>query len=349
MIFCSRCGAAWDEPPQQCHCGYAMRYTTTESGGPTAIRTTADGGTLFLLYLKTWFFSLITLGIYGFWGRAEIRRYLYGETWVGNDRLANHTTGGELIRGWLKALVVVMVVSIATSLIPFLGGPGGPDSPFWVLVFWGVALLLLPYAIVGSARYRLSRTVFRGVHFSSTAETGAFALIFYKGLALTLLTLGIAYPFMLNEAVGYLTRNTRYGDRHFGYDAPAGPLFRDFLVFVLLLIPTLGLSALWFRARQHRHLWNGTSFEGARFVSSARGREMVLLGVTNLLLVVFTLGIGYAWAQVRYIRYLCDNLVLVGDARLDAVLQRAMAASATGEGLATILDVDADVGDGFAL
>ena len=126
------------------------------------------------------------------------------------------------------------------------------------------------------------------MHFSSTARTGEFGLVFYEGLLLTVLTLGLHYPFLLNETVGLMTRNTRYGDRH-------------------------------------------------------------VLGTTNLLVVLGTLGIRYAWAQLRYIRYVCEYLVLVGDAGLDAVRQHAMAASTNGEGVASLLDVDADVGAGFVL
>jgi uncharacterized membrane protein YjgN (DUF898 family) len=68
---------------------------------------------------------------------------------------------------------------------------------------------------------------------------------------------------------------------------------------------------------------------------------------TNLLLVLVTLGIGMPWAMTRTMRYVCDHLTLVGEVDWKTVQQQAMAASATGEGLAEGLDVDVDIGIGM--
>lgn len=60
----------------------------------------------------------------------------------------------------------------------------------------------------------------------------------------------------------------------------------------------------------------------------------------NLLLLLVTLGLGFPWVMVRSIRFVFDNLTLEGPLDLESVRQDAQIASATGEGLAGILDVD---------
>ncbi len=59
--------------------------------------------------------------------------------------------------------------------------------------------------------------------------------------------------------------------------------------------------------------------------------------------------IAFPWAQVRSINYQCANLTLVGDAGFESVLQQASTASATGEGLSEVLDVELIGADFFGL
>src|SRR5262245_15490675 len=41
-----------------------------------------DGGNLFGIYVVIFFLTLVTFGLYSFWGRTRIRRYLFGQTEV---------------------------------------------------------------------------------------------------------------------------------------------------------------------------------------------------------------------------------------------------------------------------
>ena len=348
-MYCSRCGQYHSEPPVECGCGHRLLRQADE-GAPMPglrFRCEASGSALLLLYLKTFLLSVVTLGIYSFWGRAEIRRYLYSETFAGEDRFQNHSTGGELLRGWLKALAflaVFYVIFFALSLSDPERGPLIGMAFFYLFLF-----AVMPFAIVGTVRYRLSRTSLRGIHFSSTAEHGEFAKLYYKGLVLTLLTLGFYSPWFTVNVMDYLTRTARYGDRHFAFDGRGRDLFKKYVAMILLLIPTLYLISLWYLARQQNYLWNRTTFAGARFSSDVRGRDLLWLVVSNGLLVLFTLGIGLPWARLRSIRYHCDHLVLEGHTGLEEVRQRVVAATATGEGAAALLEIDTDAGGGFGM
>ena len=71
--------------------------------------------------------------------------------------------------------------------------------------------------------------------------------------------------------------------------------------------------------------------------------------VSNAALVLFTLGIGLPWATLRSIRYQCDRLVLEGYTGMEEVRQRVAAATATGEGAASLFEIDTDAGGGFGM
>jgi uncharacterized membrane protein YjgN (DUF898 family) len=62
--------------------------------------------------------------------------------------------------------------------------------------------------------------------------------------------------------------------------------------------------------------------------------------MVNLLLLIFTLGLGWPWVMIRNLRFAFTYLTLEGPLDLEAIQQEAQAASPTGEGLDSILDLD---------
>jgi uncharacterized membrane protein YjgN (DUF898 family) len=70
------------------------------------------------------------------------------------------------------------------------------------------------------------------------------------------------------------------------------------------------------------------------------GGALFLLSLGNLLLLIFTLGLGWPWVLARNVRFAFTYLTLEGALDLDTIQQQAQAASPTGEGLDSILDLD---------
>jgi uncharacterized membrane protein YjgN (DUF898 family) len=91
-------------------------------------------------------------------------------------------------------------------------------------------------------------------------------------------------------------------------------------------------------ARKRRYFWDHTTVGAARFRYTATGGALLWLVLGNVLILVLTLGLAWPWAQVRSARFTARNLTLVGPLDLESIQQDARAASATGEGLAGLLD-----------
>lgn len=347
MPFCTSCGSQIEPGAERCSCGAAIGGAAAGDLPIMRFRCTGQGVPLLVLYLKTLILSVLTLGVYSFWGRTEIRRYLAEETWAGADRFAWHGTGLELLVGWLKAFGIIVALYAGF----FLASVSGSDVvrvAATVVLYLGI-FAVLPLIIVASTRYRLSRTSLRGIHFSSTARVGEFAKLYYKGMLLTLLTLGFYSPWFANDIVGYLTRHSRWGDHQFDFDGEGKDLFGAYVIWLVLLLPTLYLISFWYLARQQRYYWDHTTFGQSRFSCSLRGRQVLGTMLLNGILIALTLGIAYPWAVLRKLRLQCDTLELHGVVPFSEVKQKAMAATATGEGAAALLDVDADVGGAFGI
>jgi uncharacterized membrane protein YjgN (DUF898 family) len=285
-------------------------------------------------------FTLLTLGVYYFWGKTRVRAYLYSQSELEGDRFAYHGTGRELLVGFLKGLLVFGVPVVLLSVLPQLYGAPAPVTAALQTVLWLVGLLLVPVAMVGARRYRLSRTSWRGIRFSFRGPVREFVGIFVVGTILTSVTLGIYYPVFATRRQAFMVSHAYFGSRAFAFDAQGRALIGPFLVMMLLFLPTLGLSWFWFSARRHRFFTEHTRFGLTRFRSTLTGGRLAWLQVSNVVAVVLTLGLAWPWTVARTTRFYFRYLTLEGGLDVADVRQDARAASATGEGLAGLLDAD---------
>jgi uncharacterized membrane protein YjgN (DUF898 family) len=310
------------------------------------------GGTLFEIYIINLLLAAITLGIYSFWGRTRIREYVWSQTEFAGDRFAYHGTGGELFRGYVKAMgVLLLLYLVALVAFPLALGPVLSQEVAAVIgmfVYLAGLAVLIPVAMVGARRYRMSRTSWRGIRFQFRGRPGAFLKLYLAGGLLSGLTLTLYSPIFQNEVRRFFTEGTHFGTVPFAYDGRGMDLFRPYLLALLLTIPTLGLYWFWYVALRERYYWAHTTFAGARCQSTVTGGGLLGLAAISLLLLVVTLGLGAPWVMVRYQHYLCDNMAIEETLDLARVEQAAQSATGTGEGLAAAMDMDGlDTGFGI--
>ncbi len=303
-----------------------------------------SGGSLFGIHLVNLFLTLLTFGIYSFWAKVRVRAYLWSQTQFAADRLAYHGTGKELLRGFLRAVVLFGIPYTLLASGPELAGADATLQGAAGLLAGVLVLAFIPIAIVAARRYRLSRTSWRGIRFSFRGPTWNFIKVFLTGMLLNVLTLGAYYPFFDIKRQRYLTSHTYVGNRKFHFDGEAWGLVKYFLWAYLLTPFTLGLCWFWYTALKKRYFWEHTTLEGSRFHLTITGLSLFGLWFTNLLLLVFTAGLAWPWVVIRNIDFVVSNLTLQGPAHLDAILQDAQSATPTGEGLDSFLDTGFDFG-----
>lgn len=318
-----------------------MTSSTSAAGAasPQCLRFHGQGGTLFGIQIVNLLLIVVTLGIYSFWGKVRVRRYLYGQTEFAGDRFSYHGLGMELFMGALKAfglIVLFYVLLVAASMMV---------GDIAVVLLYLAILVAIPFALYGAMRYSLSRTAWRGIRFSFRGKLKECLGTYLGGALLTLVTLGVYYPWFHNRMRSYWVNNTYFGNTPFRYQANAKPLLGSFLLAILLTIPTLYLVWFWFSAKLHRFDWAHTQFAGAPFRSTFTGGGLLWLSIGNLLLIVVTLGLAFPWVLIRSLRYQFDNTAMVGQVDWSRVQRDAQArVTATGEGLADALDVGSALG-----
>jgi uncharacterized membrane protein YjgN (DUF898 family)/tetratricopeptide (TPR) repeat protein len=314
---------------------------TGEIPAPSVSQVTlrADGSDLFAMRVLNLLLSLLTLGIYSFWGKAKVRRYVCGQADYQGDWFAFHGTGRELLLGWLRALPALAFIFLFPTLLPLFWQHRA--APYVAqLSAVGALLLLWPIARVGAYRYRLNRMSWRAIRFSYRGKALQYLGESIAGCLLSVITLGIYVPFFQIRLRRMLLNRTYFGDRSFHFPGRGSDLFPAWLFALPLTVCSLGIGWAWWRALSHRYCWANTTFAGARFRCTATGGKLLWLWVGNFLVIVPTLGLGMSWAMLRTLRFWTKHVQLVHEPELVSIQQDARAATAVGESFADFLGFD---------
>ena len=213
----------------------AVASAAASPSGRTA-RFEGRRGPLAGLLLRNLLFSILTLGIYRFWGRTHVRRFVWRHTALMDDALEYLGTGGELLIGFLIAVAALLPVFAAFAVLQFVFA----DGPQYALItleilYYLVLFFLVQIAIHRMRRYRLTRTAWRGVRFGLGGSSLTYACISFSYGLLTAATLGLAYPWMRAATLGYFAHHAYFGTAAIGLAPNARWLF-------VRWTPVVGLS-----------------------------------------------------------------------------------------------------------
>jgi uncharacterized membrane protein YjgN (DUF898 family) len=166
--------------------------------------------------IKLSLLSLITLTLYRFWARTQVRRWMWSGLSLNGESFEYTGLGIELFKGFLLALVVftlpyLLVVFGAQLLPPLIGGP-------LLLVFVLFAYWAIGAAIWLSFRYIASRTVWRGIRFQLRGSATDYGWLVFGQTILTSITLGWYAPRAFIKQAEGLWGNLSFGDLPFGFD-----------------------------------------------------------------------------------------------------------------------------------
>jgi uncharacterized membrane protein YjgN (DUF898 family) len=183
---------------------------------------------------------MVTLGLYRFWLATDIRRFLWANTEIDGESLEYSGTALELLQGFLFAIALILPIYTAfTITVLDLGVFGNVLSTSAVLLL----AFLSQYGIYLARRYRLTRTVFRGLRFHQSGSAVRYAVCAVWWWGWTALTLGFAYPFTRAALERFKMRNTFYGDLQGSFVGSGWHLFiRGFLMWLAVLVPLLATA-----------------------------------------------------------------------------------------------------------
>ena len=175
--------------------------------------------------------SIVTLGIYSFWGKTEVRKRLWSSVRLQGEPFAYAGTGGELFKGFLFAFAVFFVPIFALSLaVVFIAGPDSPLNDLMGVVVYVIIFLFMGIAIYRARRYRLRRTLWRGIRGGMSGSPKSFAWLWIWTSMLLGMTMGWFAPQRAIELQKRLNNETTFGSESLKFEGSSGPLYPPFAV-----------------------------------------------------------------------------------------------------------------------
>lgn len=173
-------------------------------------------GTFVGLSVKNALLNIVTLTLYRFWAKTQVRRRIWSGVYLNDEPFEYTGRGMELFVGFLLALVVVvlpfLVIVFSAQFLP----PAVAVLiifPFYLLLFF-----LMGFGRFTAFRYLASRTTWRGVRFELTGSPWRYAWSYFGYMLLTVITLGWFAPAAERRLAAPLWHGLRFGDRVFRFD-----------------------------------------------------------------------------------------------------------------------------------
>jgi uncharacterized membrane protein YjgN (DUF898 family) len=309
----------------------------------TNLKFSGEASKLFVILLVNFFFTIITVGLYYPWAKAKLLQYFYSETEFHGSRFVFHGTGKEMFRGYIKVFILFVVLFGSIKVFELLGEP--TLLVIATIIFYLAFLSLIPLAIHGVMRYRLSRTSWRGIHFGYRGNLKELYIIYIKGILFTILTLGFYYPWMTVSLRKYVLAHTRFGNIEFKFVGEGSELLGVHISGIFLSIITIYIYVPWylisiknFEMNNMKVIQNGQSFP---VQSTMRGGSFFGLNFANFFILLFTLGLGMPIVIIRNMKYHLSNIHFNNMIDMDAIVQtEADYKDATGEDLSDALDLN---------
>jgi uncharacterized membrane protein YjgN (DUF898 family) len=204
---------------------------------PARVSFSGDRGDFRRLVTVGALLELVTVGFYRFWLTTDIRRHLWAHTAIDGDAAEYTGRGGELLIGFLFALAIIVPVYLAYFLA---GLEAERIKAFASIPLFAFLYVFGQFAIYRARRYRLTRTVWRGVRFWMSGSGWAYAGRAVLWGFLMLLTLGLILPWREAALERYKMRHSYYGDLQGSFEGRGWEFFKRawwiWLVIMALIV-----------------------------------------------------------------------------------------------------------------
>ena len=302
-------------------------------GEPLKLTWAGPAGLLGLAFTNA-FLRLLTLGIYNFWAKTEVRKRIWSAVRLNGEPLTYTGTGKELCLGFLIIFAaVVFPIMLLSAGVVFYFGPESTAASIFNVLIYGFIFLLTGFAIYRAQRYRLSRTSWRGIRGGLTGSDRAYAWAYSWSALLIPFTWGWVIPWRTTMLQTLMMRDTRFGDRPFQFRARPGPLYPSFAVFwigtaVIAALAIGGFMGMSGFARQPIDVTEGGTSQALKIVATLYG----ILAVAYLFYYILS-----AWYRAQQINHFSNHTHFEGAKLKSTVTGAGLVKVAVGNFLLTML------------
>jgi uncharacterized membrane protein YjgN (DUF898 family) len=200
----------------------------------TPVEFNGNSREYFGIWIVNLLLSLITLGVYSAWAKVRRKKYFYHNTAIANVGFDYHANPISILKGRAIAFVFFLFYAFGQHIhvyVPLL----------FVLLFFTV----LPWLVVRASIFNARNSSHRGLRFDFDGSVGESFKVFLLFPLLTLVSLGIAAPYVARLRNKYIVDHHKFGITRFDLQATTSEFysiyFKFFGIFLLLSLILGGL------------------------------------------------------------------------------------------------------------
>lgn len=198
-------------------------------------RFTGRGGEYFRIWIVNLALTVLTIGIYSAWAKVRRLQYFYRNTSLEGSSFDYHGDPMAILKGRIIAVALLVLYNVAGNMDPTLG-----------LGVFAVLMLVFPWLVQRSLRFKLHNSSYRGLRFGFGGSAGGSYKSFLMWPAIGYFTLGLLMPVAHHRMKSYQHGNSRYGTESFRFLAREGGFFgiyfRLFGMVILMLAVLVALA-----------------------------------------------------------------------------------------------------------
>ncbi|MCB0342477.1 MAG: DUF898 domain-containing protein [Pseudobdellovibrionaceae bacterium] len=285
-------------------------------------------------YFKIWIvnvlLTVVTLGIYSAWAKVRTRKYFYKNTILDGASLDYHADPIKILKGRIILGILFLAYSVGPQFNPFIGIAAG-------LLF----ALLFPWIVVRGAIFNFRNTSYRNLRFNFQKDYKKSYLTYLESFFVSLLSLGLAYPYGLYRHTDFIMNHVSYGKASGKYAGRPGPWFGAIYlsIGIIVLFSVVGVAIVGLlnsvlgpltmviapvfiyggmavasgilKASLTNLMARDLSIGDVKFRGKLEARAMAGIYFVNLLAVISSFGLATPWALHRTRKYRIEHLELI--------------------------------------
>ena len=180
----------------------------------------------FGIWIVNLLLSLVTFGVYSAWAKVRRKKYFYNNTLIDNVGFDYHAKPISILKGRLIAVALLVVAAINPIL----------QSLVFLIIF-----IFLPWLVVRGSIFNARNSSHRGLRFDFVGTVSQAVRVFIGLPLLTMITLGLAAPYVSHEKNQFLMNNHRFGLSQFDMKRVVKQFYKVYLI--LIVVPLIGILA----------------------------------------------------------------------------------------------------------
>jgi len=211
-------------------------------GGPTdqtlTFSTTLRTRDFFKISLINGLLNIVTLTLYRFWGKTEVRRRVWRGVRLNDEAFEYTGRGKELFIGFVLASLLLGVPFLAFVFAVQFLDPAFASLlvPLYLFMFW-----LWGFGMFTAYRYMASRTTWRGIRFVLFGSAPTYGFMWMGMQIANGFTFGWIQPVFERLLAEQVWKNLRFGDRRFRWNQARSESVGLYGPFALGWLGSLGI------------------------------------------------------------------------------------------------------------